>query len=65
SSDDAGGAGDHGDPAIQTNSIGHKLRFPQATPVFPDFVVRGGYTEFDRTRLFHLGRRLTSGPRAI
>ncbi len=25
---DAGGAGDDGNPAIETNAIGHALRFP-------------------------------------
>ena len=37
--DDAGSAGDDGDLAIQTNSIGHFAAFPLAGPVVPGFLV--------------------------
>jgi hypothetical protein len=37
-SDHAGRAGDDGDPAVQTNSIGHGVLFPlSAVRLFPDF----------------------------
>jgi hypothetical protein len=50
-SDDAGSAGDDGDPAIQANSIGHEA-FPLARPVIPDFLFsRGGRANFHRATI--------------
>jgi hypothetical protein len=52
--DDAGSPGDDGDLAIETNSIGHVLRFPLARPVVSGFswVRREGRANHHRLNYF-------------
>ena len=61
--DDAGSTGDDGDPAVQTNSIGHFRRFLWLVRLSPDF---HGFRARDRAKPFEsdyfiCGAALTSG----
>src|SRR5262249_44419291 len=55
--DEAGGARDDGDPAVETNAIGHAFS-PSLAPVGPE--THGPPTGALRARLSHLGSGLTS-----
>jgi hypothetical protein len=61
--DDAGGAGDDGNPAIETNAIGHAWRFlgvSLAGPVIPDLRGPARGARAFMAGLFHVSQGLTS-----
>jgi hypothetical protein len=60
---DAGGAGDDGNPAVETNAIRHAWRFLGLVRLFPDFRGSARGAPAVIAVLFHLSRGLTSSRR--